>query len=118
MSLFIGCHLKTNLYTESLFSFDMTEKIDEQTLKKVSTLARLNLTDEETEKFTKQLQDVLDAFKSLSEVNTEKVDPAFHPFEIKNVFREDNVEPSLTNEKALANTKHKEGKHFKGPRIV
>lgn len=96
----------------------MSEKIDEQTVKKVSGLARLNLTDDETKKFTKQLQNVLDAFKSLNEVDTEKVEPAFHPLEIKNIFREDNLEPSLTNEEALANTMHKEGKHFKGPRIV
>ncbi len=96
----------------------MAEKIEEQTLKKVSGLARLNLTEEEMKKFTKQLQNVLDAFKSLNEVDTEKVEPAFHPLEIKNVFREDKTEPSITNEEALANTTHKEGKHFKGPRIV
>lgn len=96
----------------------MTEKIDEQTLKKVAGLARLKLTDEETKKFTKQLQNVLDAFKALNEVDTEKIEPAFHPFEIKNVFREDSVEPSLITEGALANTQHKEGKHFKGPRII
>lgn len=96
----------------------MTEKIDEQTLKKVAGIARLKLSEDETKKFTKQLQSVLDAFKALNEVDTEKVEPAFHPFEIKNVFREDTVEPSLTTEEALSNTKHKEGKHFKGPRIV
>lgn len=96
----------------------MTEKIDEQTLKRVSGIARLKLTDEEIKKYTKQLRSVLDAFKTLNEVDTEKIEPAFHPLEIKNVFREDTVESSLTTEEALVNTKHKEGKYFKGPRIV
>lgn len=96
----------------------MAETIDEKTLQKVASIARLKLTEEEIKKFTKQLQNVLNAFKSLSEVNTENVEPAFHPFEIKNIFREDNVEKSFTVDEALGNAEHKEEKHFKGPRIV
>jgi aspartyl-tRNA(Asn)/glutamyl-tRNA(Gln) amidotransferase subunit C len=91
-------------------------KIDKALLEHVSKIARLELTEEEKEKFVKQLEDILKAFKKIDEVDTEKVKPSFHPIEIKNVMREDEVK--TWKWEPLANTKHKEKKYFKGPRIV
>ncbi len=82
----------------------------------MADIARLKLTEQEIEKFTKQLEDILSAFKSLDEVNTDKVKPSFHPQEISDVYREDKAEKFDWN--PLANTKHKDGKYFKGPRVV
>ena len=82
----------------------------------MADIARLNLSEQETEKFTQQLRDVLETFKSLDEVNTDKVKPSFHPQEISDVYREDKAEKFDWN--SLANTKHKERKYFKGPRII
>lgn len=96
----------------------MISMIDKETVKRVSKVARLELSDEETEKFSEDLGSILSAFKSLNEVNTDGIEPSFHPFEIKNVFREDKVEPSLKQEDALKNAEQKEGKLFKGPRAV
>lgn len=76
----------------------------------------MKLSENETEIFTRQLKDVLEAFKSLDEVNTEKVKPSFHPQEISDVYREDEAEKF--DWEPLSNTKHKEKKYFKGPRIV
>jgi aspartyl-tRNA(Asn)/glutamyl-tRNA(Gln) amidotransferase subunit C len=91
-------------------------KIDKQTVKHVAKLARLNLSDEELEKFTKQLEDVLVAFKKIDSVDTKNVEPSFQPTELKNIWRDDVVEPWEWD--PLANTKHKEKRFFKGPRIV
>ena len=91
-------------------------KIDRELVKRVADNARLKLTDDEVEKFTKQLEDVLSSFKSLDEVNTDKIKPSFHPQEISDVYREDKAEKF--DWEPLANTKHKEKKYFKGPRIV
>jgi aspartyl-tRNA(Asn)/glutamyl-tRNA(Gln) amidotransferase subunit C len=91
-------------------------KIDKRLVKGVADNARLKLSDEEIEKFTKQLEDILQAFKEIDKVNTENVKPSFHPQEIKNVFRDDKAKEWKWN--PLANTKHKEKKYFKGPRIV
>ncbi len=44
--------------------------------------ARLNLSEEETEKYAQQLTVILDAFKELDEVSTEGVEPSYHPIEI------------------------------------
>lgn len=91
-------------------------KIDKELVKRVANNARLKLSEDEIEKFTKQLSDILSAFKEIDKVDTSKVKPSFHPQEIKNVFREDKSKEWKWQ--PLANTKHKEGKYFKGPKIV
>ena len=55
----------------------------------VSKLARLNLTDEETQLFQKQLGDVLKYAEKLREVDVSDVEAAAHAIPIFNVFRED-----------------------------
>lgn len=91
-------------------------KVDKELVKRVSDNARLKLTDGEIEKFTKQLEDILASFRSLDEVDTAKIKPSFHPQEISDVYREDKAEKF--DWEPLVNTKHKEKKYFKGPRIV
>ena len=66
-------------------------KIDKELIENISKNARLKLSDKEAEKFSNELKDVLEAFSKLKEVNTDKVEPAFHPIKIVNVVREDNV---------------------------
>ena len=78
--------------------------------------ARLNLSDEETAKYTQQLSVILDAFKELDEVSTEGVEPSYHPMEIADRLREDVVEK--WNWDPLANVKDKEGKYIRGPKII
>lgn len=91
-------------------------EIDKKLVEHVAKVSRLKLTDEELEKFSKQLENILNAFKEIDEVDTARVKPSFHPQELKNDWREDKVEPWKWN--PLENTKHKEKKHFKSPRIV
>lgn len=85
----------------------------------LSKLALLDLTDEEKEKLTKQLGDILNYFKKLDDLDTDNVDPTTHPVEgLQNVFREDEPWESLSNEEALKNTKYKKDGYFKAPRIL
>ena len=90
--------------------------IDKRLVEHVADIARLRLSEKDTEKFTRQLKDVLEAFKNLDEVDTDKVKPSFHPQEISDVYREDKAEKFDWD--PLANTKHKEKKYFKGPKII
>jgi len=92
--------------------------IDKKTVEHVASLARIDLTEEEIEKFSEQFSEILDAFLTLKEVGTERIEPSFHSIEIKNVVREDSVEKSLNQEEALSNAEQKEDKFFKGPRAV
>jgi aspartyl-tRNA(Asn)/glutamyl-tRNA(Gln) amidotransferase subunit C len=93
----------------------MAEKPD---VKRVAQIARLKLSEQEVQKFSKDLESILDAFQDLERVDTKGVKPAFQPIETKNVLRKDRIEPSLTQEQALANTKNKEKGFFKGPKVA
>jgi aspartyl-tRNA(Asn)/glutamyl-tRNA(Gln) amidotransferase subunit C len=69
----------------------------------VARLARLNLTDEETELFQKQLGDVLKYAEKLREVDVSNVEAAAHALPIFNVFREDAPRDWFTAQQALSN---------------
>jgi aspartyl-tRNA(Asn)/glutamyl-tRNA(Gln) amidotransferase subunit C len=70
---------------------------------RVATLARLNLTDEETKLFQAQLGRVLEYAEKLRGADTSEVEPAAHAVPIFNVFRQDEARPGLTAEEALSN---------------
>ena len=91
-------------------------KVDRRLLEHLCAVSRLKLSEEELEKFTGQLQVIFEAFRALDEVDTEGVEPSFHPSELKNVLREDEAAPWDWD--PLSNTRHRDGKHFKGPRIT
>ena len=89
--------------------------IDRGLVERIARVARLELTEGEIEKFTVQLGVILEAFRELDDVDTEGVEPSFHPQELSNVLREDRATPWDWD--PLGNTEHREGRHFKGPRI-
>jgi aspartyl-tRNA(Asn)/glutamyl-tRNA(Gln) amidotransferase subunit C len=95
------------------------EEFSKETIDYVSKLALLDLTDEEKEKFSKQLKDIISYFKKLDDLDTSNIDPTTHPIEgLKNVFREDIPWKSLSNEEALQNAEHKKDGYLKAPRIL
>ena len=77
--------------------------------------ARLTLSDMETEKYTQQLSVILDAFRELDEVNTEGVEPSYHPIKMSDSLRED--KPKEWQWDPLANVKDKEDEYIRGPKI-
>ena len=93
-------------------------EVTKEMIAHVAELARLKLTDEEIEKFTPQLKEVIEGFSQLAAENTIGVKPSFHPIEIKNVLREDTVRNSISQEQALENAEHKKDGYFKGPMAV
>ena len=87
-------------------------------LERVARNARLNLSPEEKVRFLPQLVDVLAIFDELAELDVSSAEPAFTPVVQKNVFREDRVRESWSNETALSMTPHKKEPYFIGPRVV
>ena len=83
----------------------------------VAKLARLELTEAEKEKFTKQLGDVLKYVEQMNEVDTTNVKPMAHAFDIVNVMREDKVVNEVSREELLKNAPEEENKFFKVPKI-
>jgi aspartyl-tRNA(Asn)/glutamyl-tRNA(Gln) amidotransferase subunit C len=84
----------------------------------VARLARLALTPEEKERFRRQLGLILEHAEKVREVAADDVPPTSHPVPRSNVFRADEVTPSLSHEEALAGAPEVERERFKVPRIV
>ena len=84
----------------------------------VARLARLNLTDEQTELFQKQLGDVLKYVEKLREVDVSHVEATAHALPIFNVFREDTPRDWFTAEQALSNAPRQANGLFIVPKVV
>jgi aspartyl-tRNA(Asn)/glutamyl-tRNA(Gln) amidotransferase subunit C len=81
----------------------------------VARLARLELTEEEVERFTAQLSAILEAVVKVSELDLSGVEPTAHPLDVVNVWAEDEPRPSIPVEEALANAPDSEDGFFKVP---
>ena len=81
----------------------MINRIDDETIKYVSILAKLELSGEERERAKKDMGRMLDYIDKLGELDTEGVEPMTHVFPVQNVFREDVVTNSDIREQLLAN---------------
>lgn len=84
----------------------------------LSHLARIQLTDEERARFAGQLDEILSYVEKLKTAKTEGVPPTSHVLPLSNVFREDQLHPSLPTEQALDNAPQREGPYFKVPRVI
>jgi aspartyl-tRNA(Asn)/glutamyl-tRNA(Gln) amidotransferase subunit C len=69
----------------------------------VAQLARLNLSEEEINKFQQQLSQVLDYVEKLNSVDVSAVEPTAHGFAVVNVFREDQPRGWFDQQTALKN---------------
>ena len=84
----------------------------------VAKLARINLSDEETARFQKQLTDVLKYAEKLGEVDVSHVEAAAHGVPMFNVFREDKPCDWLSADEALSNAPHKANQLFVVTQVV
>lgn len=81
-------------------------------------LGRIELSQEEREKCSKDLQDILSYIDTLNELDTNGVEPMSHSFPIKNVFHEDEVLPSADRSDILSNAPNKTDSCYKVPKTV
>lgn len=93
-------------------------KLNREAVKHVALLARLELTEEEIGKLTTQLNSILEYFEQLNELDTSDVPPTSHVVSMENVFREDEVKPSLSSDDALAGAPDRSADYFRVPRVV
>ena len=84
----------------------------------VAKLARLALSEEEKETFRRQLSDVLEHARIISEVDTADVPPTSHALPLANVFRHDRSRPSLPTDEVTSNAAWAEDGGFRVPRII
>ena len=99
----------------------MTEtrlKITKDEVAYVAHLARLDFTEEEMDKFTPQLNDILMYVDMLNQIDTTGVKPTSHAISLNNAFRDDEPGKSLDQEQSLANAPDPRGPFFRVPKIV
>jgi len=96
----------------------MAVKISRKEVEHVALLGRLALSEVEAEDFTRQLNQIFEHFEKLNELDTSQVEPTSHVLQMQNVFRQDQVRPSLPVDEVLANAPDREDGYFRVPRIV
>ena len=92
--------------------------VTKKDVEKIAELAQLIFSEDELESFTPQMNEILAYMDKLNELDTENVEPLSHPVEQTNVFREDELKPSIATEEALKNAPAKDDRHFKVPKVI
>ena len=92
-------------------------KVDEKLVKEIASLARLDLTNKETEMFVSQFKDILDYVSILNEVETESTPPAYLSSTNKSVTREDEIEESVPTQEFLSNAPQSKDEYVVIPRV-
>ena len=93
-------------------------KITMQEVEHVARLARLELNEQEKETMRVQLDSILSYIDKLNELDTLGIEPTSHVLPMTNVYREDEVQPSLSQEEALANAPDRHDLFFRVPKIL
>ena len=86
-------------------------------LEKLAELARLDLKESEEKKLLKNLSNILDYFEKLKEIDTDNVQPLTGATESSNIFRDDDDDMVLDNEKAVVTFPEKNGGYLKVPPV-
>ncbi len=79
------------------------KRIGKEDVRHVAKLAELEFSDRQLEKFTSQLDKILEHVAKVSGVDTENVKPTSHVLDLKNVYREDTEKESVSQTEALKN---------------
>ncbi len=93
-------------------------EISTELVRHLAGLARIDLSEAELESLTGELAQIVESIAKVSEVATPDVVATSHPIPLSNVFREDEVRPSLTVEQALSGAAEREGDRFKVAAIL
>ncbi len=92
--------------------------MNEEEIRQLAQLARLDLSEEEVKRFAVEMKDIIEFCRQVNEVNTEGIETFNYSQETYNVFREDEVKECLSTEKALLNAKDIENGMFKIPKTM
>ena len=92
-------------------------KIEVKNVMEIANLCRLDISEEEAVAQVKQLENILAYMEQLSNLDTTGVEPLYQSFPLENVWREDKVGESLSEEKVFANAPDEEDDYFQVPAV-
>ena len=93
-------------------------KITKEEVEHVALLARLKFSESEKERFTTQMNSILEYMEKLAELDTTHVEPTFNAVAETNVFRQDIVKPSIPRDLSLSNAPDGDRGFFRVPKII
>jgi len=94
------------------------QKIDIETLRKITHLARLESEPEHEAEMLKDLNTILDWMEKLNELDTSNVEPLIFMTDTVNHMREDILQEPLPHDKALKNAPKKDSDYFRVPKVL
>ncbi len=92
--------------------------IDRQTVETIAQLARLEFSEAEKAMFIEQFSRIVEYVNAINELELEAYEPLINVLELTNVFREDQVQPSLPVDEALQNAPQRKELFFKVPKVL
>ena len=97
---------------------ESSKKISTDDVRHVAKLARLSLDENRINRLAVQLENILKNVDKIAQLDVTGVEPMAHALPMRNVLREDVVEPSLTIEEVLRNAPETDDRFFKVPKII
>ena len=88
-------------------------KLSREEVLRIARLARVGLTEEEIDRLSEQLSNILENFDILQQVDTSDVPPTAQSIALQSVMRDDEAAPSLPPGDILANAPRREGDCFR-----
>ena len=88
-------------------------KLSREEVLRIARLARVGLTEEEIDRLSEQLSNILENFDILQQVDTSDVPPTAQSIALQSVMRDDEAAPSLPPGNILANAPRREGDCFR-----
>lgn len=92
--------------------------IDKEQIKHIADLANLTISDDELEKYTKEMSSIVGFANELNELDTENVDITTSILGEYNIFREDELKESFDNSELLKNAPESQDGMFKIPKVI
>ena len=96
----------------------MSDRITAADVAKVARLARLDVTADELDRMTVQLDGMLEHFADIDALDLAAVEPMTQPYPLVNVLRPDVVQPGLDRDEVLAAAPATEDGRFRVPPII
>ncbi len=92
--------------------------ISKKDVEHIASLSRIHLQGPEVEEISKNLESILGYVNKLQSLDVSKVEPTTHVLPLKNVYREDQIKPSLPQDKALSMAVEKSHGAFAVPKVI
>ena len=86
-------------------------------IEKLCKLSRIDLTEEEKKKFSREINEIILMFDEIDNINTKGVKPSFHIFDVKNKYREDKIHEFKEQKILEKNIKFRKEKYIIGPKL-